>query len=416
MRAGYSRGPSTRWILHIKGACPGMALVHDSPNDFVLYPKDHFNSGMAQSRAEGYSDMPYPVHNRPNTLPQFGDVERSTYGSYPAVSAYAAAPSIYYSIPPYTPQTTTKQSQHPEHSRYTPAASPSPSISQGLDHPPSNLSSTSGASVQSTASSAVGSPHARVTHNVSSQDWIEAQHGLGIAPSIIHNDAHGHDPFSMLPMDADFPFDEHKFPSGFVGESSKIPSSSVSSSHGFPSSVSSYAPTQSFLPAVSSLSSSTPLDNSVNPGELTIDTILEEAARNTDSPVQLGTPVSASSAQPSPKIGQTMLQPRRASSLDQQTFVSPTIPASAMSPFPRKPSPGQSHRPGPRRHTMMASTSRRASGPPLAPSARYAPYARPAPPLPLPPPSPAAPSSSPFLGQSSGGFGPPLQSSCWFPY
>ena len=395
-----------------------MALVHDSPNDFVLYPKDRFHSDMAQSRAEGYPDMAYPINEPPSTLPQVGELERSTYDTYPAVSAFTAAPSMYYNVPPY-PQQTIKGNQQP---RYTPAPSPSPSISQGLEHPPSTLSSTSGASVQSTASSAVGSPYAHATHNIPGQEWTEAQQGLGIAPGIVHNDAHGHDPFPLLPMDTDFNFDEHKFSSSFVGESTKVSStSSAPSSHTFspPNSLSS--PSQSYLSIVPS--SPFPLQTPVvQPSELTIDTILEEATRKIDSPIQLGTPVSEGSAKPSPKTDQVAPQPRRAASLDQHTFVSPTIPASALSPFPRRTSPIRSRRPGPRRRTMPAPDDRHpTSGPPPAPSARYAPYARPMPPVPphlAPPPmmSDTVPPSSPFLGPGTGAFGMPAQTSCRFPY
>lgn len=147
-------------------------------------------------------------------------------------SVYGLGHSNYHTTPNLIVDRPKEQAQQ-YHQRYTSSGSASPSISQSLDHPPSTLSSASGASGQSTASSTVGSPYSLATHSLTSQDaWSEPNQGLGIAPDIVHNDGFTQDIFSSSSLENDLCFQGGKFPDNFVGESGIF--SSISCSPSFP--------------------------------------------------------------------------------------------------------------------------------------------------------------------------------------
>lgn len=302
--------------------------------------------------------------------------------------------------------------------QFTPSGSPSPSISQSFDHPPSILSSTSGASAQSTASSAAGSPYSHDTNHVPSQEnWTESHRGLGIVPGIAPNEGFGSDLYPLTSMDNELVFSEDKFPNNFVGESRKIFSSSIptsSTASSVPVSVSSCASSQSFVSAF--CYSPLALDTSVTTGDVTIDTILKEVNSRIDTPTTaLTSPTSASSIETSPRYFRSTPLAPQSSPRVRGSFKSPTTPASAMSPLASRSTPPPSVRlHGSRRNSTAPCSDSKAQQSTTTSSHRVHPFGRP-----TPPPSSQAQfhihqSQSPFFGQSSGRFIAPLESSCWF--
>ena len=367
-----------------------MALVHESIGDFVLFPRDPSYHSMApENDTHGLT---------------------SSYDSYSSMAAYPAAPPAYYNTSHYLYESTKPQEQQ----RFTPARSPSPSISQAFEHPPSTtLSSASGASVQSTASSAVGSPYSHATHNISSHDqWTESQHGLGIASGLVHsNDGFGHEMTQWGGIEDGLMFDNSKLQDSFVGESEKVLSSSISSSCSMPLPTSSSSAPQAFLPQFPIEPRTMASDPSTAGRNITIDTILEEVNSTIQSSPRTVSPASANSTRVSPLVAQAS-HGSFSSPIAPRSFKSPTTPASAMSPFFQSPAlPQQNRQRVPRRHSVTAS---RAQNPSASPADRYSPYSRPNPVAQPTDQFPSVQSQNPFFGQSSGRFIPPLESSCWF--
>lgn len=335
----------------------------------------------------------------------------SSYEHYPSIPAYSSA--AYYNTPHYLFESAKSQDHH----GFTPAGSPCPSISQALDHPPSTtLSSASGASVQSTASSAVGSPYSHATHNLPSQDqWTESHHGLGIASGVVHsNNGFGQDMPQWSGMENELIFDSSKLQDSFVGESENISSSPMSPTCSAPLSVSPCSASQTFASGFSfppQAMAPTSLGNGRN---VTIDTILEEVNSTIQSSPCTTSPTSACSTSASPVCAPinrgSLSSPRGA-----RSFRSPATPASAISPsFPNPAYSPRSRQPGLRRPSVTSSNKSRAQRTSVSPTEMYSPYTRP---LPVPEYHEQfsfVQSSSPFFGQSSGRFIPPLQSSCWF--
>ena len=374
-----------------------MALVHDSISDFVLFPRDQSYMDMLDSRADdNFENLHFnAVSNMPH---QFSDLPHATYDSYSSTSTFSTSNSSFYDTPNFLFEIP-KESERLDQ-RYTPSGTPSPSASHTLDHPPSVLSSASGASAQSTASSAAGSPYSHATSNIPGQEhWTESHQGLGIVPGIVHNEGYGHEIFPITRIESDPGFDSDKFPNGFVGES-KILSSSASMDRSISSLLSSRSAPQNFSPTFSS--PPLVLDTSIVGQNVTIDTILSEVNCKIGTPSQMMSPGSGDSFQASPDS----LKSIRVAHSPQHTkgfFKSPVTPASAKSPFtPRTHSPFSSRHHDSRRDSTSPSPN------------RFHPYGRPA-----PTPNSQAQfhrheSQSPFFSQSSGRFIPPLESSCRF--
>ena len=388
-----------------------MAEVYSSLSDFVLFPRDQPYMGTLDPRLDDFSDM----HYQPNAVSNmhrhghFSGQASTSYESYPPVSAYSSAPSAYFGAQnvPYEMQ---KGSMARPLPRQTPSGSPSPSISQAFDHPPSTLSSASGASAQSTASSADGSPYASATHVLPYEDkWSGALDGLGIA-RIVSSESFTQDSFLPANFEHGSMLEDTKF-ANYVGECGKKFSLSFPHSQSFASSVSSGLASQSFVPA----SSSPPLalDTTTGTKCVTIDSILEEANSKLriQKPVQLMSPVSAASAAASPTSltnqHQTTLPTQRKSS-----FRSPLTPASAASRFPsRAASPH-----GSGNHVFLEHPldDVRAPRSPQQSPERCHPCDRSTPPPISQHQARYGQSQSPFFGHSSGRFVAPLESSCRF--
>ena len=396
-----------------------MALVHDSIGDFLLFPRDPTHFEMPSE--EDFHSLHFGANARSEYQPPYS--AGSSYDNYPAASVYPPAAPLYYTTPRYE-ISGGKAYGMSEPQRYTPAGSPSPSVSQAFDQPPSTLSSASGASVQSTASSAVGSPYSHATNTLPGHDqWTESRHGLGIAPEIVHNDGFAQETmFPLGSMDNDLVFDESKLQGNFVGESGTLSSPSfphvqaspsISSRPVLRSSTTSSSLIPNATPADSSLvPKATPADTSPNGRDVTIDTILEEVNSRMSSPRRTVSPNTAQPAHPAPGSFRGVYD---ATSPLGHTggFKSPTTPASAMSPY----HPGASIPPGPYQRDHLNQSSiigadtrvRRGSN---SPTERFS-HSRSAQPR-VQDHFPIVRSQSPFFSQSSGRFVPPLQSSCWF--
>ncbi len=384
-----------------------MALVHDSFSDFVLFPRDH-SSYLDMLDARGDNDFDGLHYNPPTTSnmqQNFSDLASTTYDPYPPALAYPSGSSAYHAASQLALETP-KGNARQEPRRWTPSGPPSPSVSQSYEHPPSAVSSVSGASGQSTASSVVGSPYSHATQCLPGQEhWTDPHLGLGIAVGTCHNDTFGNDIFPSSNIDHDLMFEDGKYPNSFVGKSSNISPSSVSTSYSNPPAVSS-PPSQNLISALQTAQLA--LDTSVAAHHITIDTILEEVNSSIAASPQSISPSSAVSKKGSPHPGPSI--PHTASS-----FKAPTTPASAMSSFaPRGFTPPTPRQRPPRRHSTAVCADVNVQRSPTASSGRFHPYGRPIlPPVPLNQ-FRENQSQRPFFSQSSGIYIAPLESSCWF--
>ncbi|KAL9605810.1 MAG: hypothetical protein Q9179_000996 [Wetmoreana sp. 5 TL-2023] len=151
--------------------------------------------------------------------------------------------------------------------QYTPSGSASPSIPHSFDPPPSTISSASGASGQSTASSTAGSPYSLATHGLSGQDaWGEPNQGLGLAPEIIHGESFAQDSFPTCGFESEVGFHGRKYPDNFVDPSLiqpfDPPVSHTASSALFPGVIHAFPlPSQTFQPPSPSPSDASSYDS-----------------------------------------------------------------------------------------------------------------------------------------------------------
>lgn len=388
-----------------------MALVHDSHNDFILFSRDQYFDMLESKQDDSFDSLDYStlqMHQRLSNL-------TGTYDSYPSTAAFSNSSLNYneggalnYAVG------FSKENERLNHQRFTPCGSPSPSISQSFDQPPSILSSTSGASAQSTASSAVGSPYPHDANQVSGREnWSESHQGLGIAPRISQHEGYGTELFPLTDLSNEVVFDEDKYsPNSFVGESSKIFSSSVLSRTTLvPDSFSSSSSPQSLESAL--CASPLALDTSVATRILAIDTI--PAEHHTRIRTSMTDPESANSTDSSSKIFESygFLHRPTFSSPIQGVFKSPTTPASAMSPFATRVAPPSGNRPHETFGSYVVSSIDSKTQWP-SPSCSQLAYSHARPKKLLSCQRHSNQSQSPFFSQSSGRFIAPLESSCWF--
>ncbi|KAL8835255.1 MAG: hypothetical protein Q9176_007015 [Flavoplaca citrina] len=115
-----------------------------------------------------------------------------------SMPAYASGQPHYYNAPEFALDAR-KDHNRSYQRRNTPSGSASPSLPQSLEHPPSAISSTSGASGQS------------------QETWGDLNQGLGIAPDVIHNDGFPQDSFPSASLENELCFQGGKFPDSFAG-------------------------------------------------------------------------------------------------------------------------------------------------------------------------------------------------------
>ena len=390
-----------------------MALVHTALSDFVLFPREQSFFDMSDQYQD--DSFIHPTYGMSQTFPQdLTDLEGSDYPMRRPTTSFTTNQMSSHGMPHLVVEAPEKAAKY-SIQRYTPSASPSTSTSQSLDHAPSIMSSTSCASIQSTASSAVGSPYSHPTH--SQDQWMDPPHGLCIAPNITQNDVFGSDTFSLSGFDNDqVAFEHDKFSGNFVGELQQVSSTFSPISHVMQSPFSS-APASHSLVSTTPPSHSLALDKSAGTAGITIDTILEEAnsANGTRKPSDLISPRSAAPAvNPSP-ISKQPIHFARSPRQNPRHYNSPITPASARSPsVSRVPSPFPVRRDERRRGSLVdAGTSSTRSSPLISsrpPLSNQQSFATQIPPNNFY----GIPFSTPFFGQSSGRFVAPLESSCWF--
>lgn len=318
----------------------GMAKVCSSVNDFVLFPRDQpYMSPLDPRLGENFDSMHYQPHALSNMHPHgdFSGQASTSYEPYTPVSAYSFAPSAYFG-----PQNVLYETQKGNPGRsmlqQISSGSPSPSNSQAFDPPPSTLSSASGPSAQSTASSNNGSPYASATHALPNEDkWSGPLHGLGI-PGIVSSEGFNQDPFPPANFENDLMLEESKF-ANFVGECGHEFSSSFPFSQSPTSSMFSGSASQSFAPASSSRR--LVLDTTTVAKDITIDSILDEANSKIQMPLRSLSPVSAASAAASPTSVNSRHQ-TASPNQEKSSFKFPLTPVSAASRYPSRATSPQS--------------------------------------------------------------------------
>jgi len=381
-----------------------MALVQNCASDLFFFPRDPSYFDMSDSRQDGGFDN-YAFMMGAEMQQDSADLSQSTYESYANQPAYSSIEQPLYAHTPQFVLDGPKDNMQQAPQRYEHSASPSISMSHSLEHASSNLSHTSGASGQSTASSAVGSPYSHAPRSLPvHEQWLDHQ-GLGIASGMV-NEGFTLEQFNITAPEVDqLSFPNDKFPGSFVGESKKVSSSYVSYSPVMSSPLS-YSPLAS-----GSVASSFPsaLDTSTASRRTTMDTIPEELSGRIGTSMYMQSPVANSPLSMSPAMVQTSNIPSLPSR-DRTPFKSPTIPASAM-PYgvPSAMSSSAMRRAGSRKRSF---TSLETGNPPASASSAKRPTG------PSIPSNPAYGShfQTPFFSQSSGRFVAPLESSCWFSF
>ena len=325
-----------------------------SDNDFTLYPYQ-----------EAWND--------PNFLPtSFGNpnyLTATSYDNYQAHQAYVQPPQAHF-LPMQSYQNVKGHLQQP-----SPNYSPSNSAAHSFDYQnPPILSSTSdsGASVQSTISSNMGSPslQPQIPHDWQQQQQQQQSMSM-LQPGVVQHDNLGQDMLSTTGFDLDLAGVTGK---GCVGESNSVSSQLLQTvshfdQHAFPFSTPSITPnTPSAFPTWQNTTPSRPPARS-GPQSLAL------------YPLQTASP--------------------DATSVNDNAFVSPTTPASATSPVLERVK-------GRRQAIGTAPLKRRATeSSPLATSVSYHESE-----LPARPNAPSPAFRSPISYQSNGHFVFPLEFSC----
>ena len=376
-------------------------ISYDTIDDFVLYPTHETYpdlQGQQETRLDDiYSGQQYTMDD------QLVDLAMTTYDSCAPVAALSAAPVTIYNTPQFIVDAPQDHFKHDSY-RYTPPRSPSNSATHSFDHPPSTMSSTSGASVQSANSSAVGSPYSRSTHIVPPQEpWTETRHGLGLGPGAASQESFYSGEYVTRGLEHDVLYAPEKFPSDFVGKSRKVSSSQGPAGSVLSSSSLSDSFHHTFVP---SLAVNTAVGGS---NATTIDTILEQVNSQVGTPRVESSPDSAHPAVTPADLPRA--RRRKASPSASDAFMSPSTPASATPSRTRSPAAvwrGQSQS----RSLVDAGVKKVKSSPRSSPGRSF--YGRPTPPPTSPTLASVGQFPTPFFSQSSGNFVAPLESSCWF--
>ena len=272
-----------------------MAAV--SAGDFVLFSPDRARSHIPDHQVdEGALKQRYDMSSM-DQQGYFLNQARTSFDFHSSVPSYLLGSSNCYQTPQFTLDPAKEPPGVLSH-QPNPSASPS-SFSQRYGDPPSVVSSASGASGQSTNSSADGSPHTHATHQLPYHDkWSGPLNGLGLGPDIVNHDPSGHGSYPVQEFDHEMILDENKY-QDFVGEyQSPFPTVLL------PRSMRALPP----ISRVSSKESSSAFrtspsapDNLGHSEDITIDSILEEmTGRSTASTQPRPTTSTATRSQTSP--------------------------------------------------------------------------------------------------------------------
>lgn len=187
----------------------------------VLIANHTFNTMNSQQNDSSYTDQGpyasdlYGINGSADFMPEpytytrmMDDAAFTTTAGFGAGSSYAEAP--HYFVSNTSSPGTYNHLDSPE-----------------LRAPASNLSTASGPSVASAASSTIGSPYSAHTHGVPIPEWGNPGHSIG--PSIVQYDSFGHEYSNVSGMEQDFVLADFTKP-GFVGECSNISSTPRASS------------------------------------------------------------------------------------------------------------------------------------------------------------------------------------------
>ena len=276
-----------------------MAEVCKTASDFILFPQDHSpvdNFGPPPKDNLGRLQGNHRISNDMHRHRDLSGNDLSSYEQYPSVSTY---PSVYFEAS-NTGFAGTKGLRSQPLRRDPSFGSPSPSVSQGFDNPSSTLSSASGASAHSTASSADGSPYANAAHILSDHEkWPEPLHGLGIAPEIASGEGFNEDQFQPLNFENALLLESNKFPD-YVGEYQNTFLSSLPPQLSQIVSAPSAPVSQNARPAIPSPCSA--LEKSAGAQSSTMDSLYEEANHQIACGTPLPSPVFGASAIATPSF------------------------------------------------------------------------------------------------------------------
>ena len=388
-----------------------MAEVYNSASDFVLFPRDRsyldtLDSGFGDGI--GVIGPDYSIMNDMHRHRDFSGPAGTSYETYPPVSASSSG---YFEAPNPLLEAA-KGAAGQSLPRNPSSASPSPSVSHTFDQSSSRLSSASGASAQSTASSADNSPYANATQGLPYQEkWTEPLHGLGIGPEIVNEEDLQNHAFPPAGFENDLILGSSKFPS-YVGEYHKNFSPSLSSSFPVVSPLHSTSASQFVLPVI--CHPHLALDIAGSFQDVTIDSILEGSDSERRISKDLISPSSAVFTIAPQTFHMEHCQKPIARTCS-PSFRSPKTPASAKSHLP---SPACTpHGSVDCTFQIQAPVSPSRKGlrdSPQQPHHRFDPYHRPSNVSQSQSQAPFAKYENLFFSQSSGGLIAPLESSCRF--
>ena len=378
-------------------ASPAITMsTHDNLHDFDLFSEQGpYAAYLSQERLRHNADLTTPNSQSfqldPTLESHFSNGDMASLAAYSNPSTFPnPGPGSYFDTPHFThanARPLCKQTfLSPRHESLD--AVPA----QPAEQPSSTLSTASGHSVPSAASSAMGSPYANAVQVLQgTETWTEA------TPAIVPVDTFGSDHYGQVDLDPEIVFASDKSSNGYVGECAELSPSQHPMRANSLSSSTVHSPVRASAPPVLSRPSRS------SRRSVTIDSILDEV----NGQVSGARSSSVSSSANNPSMRAATRSPLRSDAV----FKSPITPASARA----------SHLPlsfaslsSPRdKRPLPAST---VTGP--AAKKPFSPTTRPArPPTPdVQEGNPARRRNPPLLGQNSGTFIAPLGSSCWFPW
>jgi hypothetical protein len=180
-------------------------ITFESNPDFTLFPF-HSRSKMMAVEAARAKQLPYfdPMTMDPS---MFFPVESLPHYTQGHDMSHAHS---YYDTHPLLESA---DLQNPTYFSSIPATPPSISASHSAEQYIPTGSATSGQSIASASSSAMGSPYSGTAHAFQ-ENWVNTNHGLGL-PAAVMNDIFSQD-YMGSTLDMEMPFQE-KFPDPFVG-------------------------------------------------------------------------------------------------------------------------------------------------------------------------------------------------------